>query len=202
MRATLFERRFILSSDDAYDCGAVDMPSSVAEELKRHVGLFPPAEVELSWGKPGPDSPRRQFCLLLTTRFGNAVAVHTWNTYTWKPAPAKAGIIPPRPKGAKQWQWEAAPKDGFHVLRHTYASIMLEAGESVVTVAEWLGHSSPAVTPGYYALFMPEAGSRKPEAGSRKPEAGSKGRTVIAACAGPDLIVDCKAARSYSLGKC
>lgn len=78
----------------------------------------------------------------------------------WKPALAKAGIIPPRAKGAKDWQWEAAPKDGFHVLRHTYASIMLEAGESVVTLARWLGHSSPAVTLGYYAHFMPEAGSK------------------------------------------
>ncbi|MBT2488541.1 site-specific integrase [Streptomyces sp. ISL-96] len=139
---------------------SVDMPSSVAEELKRYVGAFPPVEVELPWEKPGPDRPRRKFSLLLTTRFGNAVAVNTWNTYTWKPALAKAGIIPPRPKGAKPWQWEAAPKDGFHVLRHTYASIMLEAGESVVTLARWLGHSSPAITLGYYAHFMPEAGSK------------------------------------------
>ncbi|WP_405735173.1 site-specific integrase [Streptomyces sp. NBC_01537] len=143
----------------------VDMPSSVAEELKRHVKAFPPVEVELPWERPGADRPTRKFSLLLTTRFGNAVAVNTWNTYTWKPALAKAGVIPPRPKGAKQWQWEAAPKDGFHVLRHTYASVMLEAGESVVTLARWLGHSSPAITLGYYAHFMPEA--------------GSKGRTVI-----------------------
>jgi integrase len=51
------------------------------------------------------------------------------------------------------------------VLRHTYVSIMLEAGESVVTLARWLGSSSPTVTLGYYAHF--------------KPEAGSKGRIVI-----------------------
>ncbi|MFI6808278.1 tyrosine-type recombinase/integrase [Streptomyces luteogriseus] len=138
----------------------VDMPSSVADELKRHVEAFPPVEVELPWGRPEADKQRKKFSLLLTTRFGNAVAVNTWNTYTWKPALAKAGVIPPRAKGAKDWQWEAAPKDGFHVLRHTYASIMLEAGESVVTLARWLGHSSPAVTLGYYAHFMPEAGSK------------------------------------------
>ncbi|MCZ4103168.1 MULTISPECIES: tyrosine-type recombinase/integrase [Streptomyces] len=138
----------------------VDLPSSVAEELRVHVASFPPAEVELPWEKPGADRTMRKFSLLLTTRFGNAVAVNTWNTYSWKPALARAGIIPPRPQGAKPWQWEAAPKDGFHVLRHTYASIMLEAGESVVTLARWLGHSSPAVTLGYYAHFMPEAGSK------------------------------------------
>ncbi|WUP39870.1 integrase [Streptomyces europaeiscabiei] len=51
------------------------------------------------------------------------------------------------------------------MLRHTYAPIMLEAGESVVTVARWLGYSSPAITLGYYAHF--------------RPEAGSKGRTAI-----------------------
>ncbi|GAB2918775.1 hypothetical protein GCM10027075_18530 [Streptomyces heilongjiangensis] len=78
----------------------------------------------------------------------------------WKPAPAEAGVIPPRVKGAKGRQGEAAPKDGFHVLWHTCASIMLEAGESVATPARWLGHSSPAVTLGYYAHFMPEAGSK------------------------------------------
>lgn len=37
---------------------------------------------------------------------------------------------------------------------------MGEAGESVVTLARWLGHSSPAITLGYYAHFMPEAGSK------------------------------------------
>ncbi|MPY50371.1 tyrosine-type recombinase/integrase [Streptomyces sp. K1PN6] len=46
------------------------------------------------------------------------------------------------------------------MLRHTCASIMLEAGESVVTLARWLGHSSPAITLGYYAHFMPEAGDK------------------------------------------
>ncbi|WP_381801695.1 tyrosine-type recombinase/integrase [Streptomyces niveus] len=136
----------------------VDMPSSVAEELKRHVEAFPPVEVELPWGKP--EGRGRKFSLLLTTRLGNAVAVNTWNTYTWKPALAEADIIPPRAEGAKPWQWAVAPKDGFHVLRHTCASIMLEAGESVVPLARWLGHSSPAITLGYYAHFMPEAGSK------------------------------------------
>jgi hypothetical protein len=80
----------------------------------------------------------KKFSPLLTTRSGNAVAVNTWNISTWKPALAKAGVIPPRAEGVKAWQWAAAPKDGFPVLRHTYASIMWEAGESVVTLARTL----------------------------------------------------------------
>ncbi|MET9833676.1 hypothetical protein ABZ078_31225 [Streptomyces sp. NPDC006385] len=79
----------------------VGMPSSVADELKRHVEAFPPGGVELPWG----------------------VAVNTWNTYTWKLALVEAGIVPPRAEGANPWQWAAGTKDGFHVLRHTYASM-------------------------------------------------------------------------------
>ncbi|MEU9154200.1 tyrosine-type recombinase/integrase [Streptomyces sp. NPDC048417] len=193
---------------------SVDMPSSVAASLKRHVEEFPPVEVELPWGKPEADKQRRTFSLLLTTRFGNAVAVNTWNTYTWKPALAKAGVIPPRAKGAKDWQWEAAPKDGFHVLRHTYASIMLEAGESVVTLARWLGHSSPAVTLGYYAHFMPEAGSKgrtaidglleretrmpveTPQILPRADWGDFPGGTAL------ELTVECKAHELWGLGRC
>ncbi|PSJ28905.1 hypothetical protein B7P34_09835 [Streptosporangium nondiastaticum] len=55
---------------------------------------------------------------------------------------------------------KASCKDGFHFLRHTYASIILEAGESVVTLARWLGHSSPTITLDRYARFMPEAGGK------------------------------------------
>lgn len=155
-----FQGRLYFALPKGAKTRVVDMPSAVAEELKRHVETFPPVEVELPWEKPEAGRQRRKVSLLITTRFGNAVSSRTWNTHTWKPALAKAGIIPPRAKGAKQWQWAAAPKDGFHVLRHTYASIMLEAGESVVTLARWLGHSSPAVTLRYYAHFMPEAGSK------------------------------------------
>lgn len=44
--------------------------------------------------------------------------------------------------------------------RHPYASIMLEAGVPVVTLARWLGHPSPTITLGYYADSVPEAGSK------------------------------------------
>lgn len=41
------------------------------------------------------------------------------------------------------------------MLRPTYATIVLEAAESVLTLARWLGPSSPAITLGYYAHLMP-----------------------------------------------
>ncbi|WP_412180803.1 hypothetical protein [Streptomyces sp. ADMS] len=45
-------------------------------------------------------------------------------------------------------------------MRHTYASVMLEAGESIVSLAKWLGHSDPAFTLRTYTHCMPQAGAR------------------------------------------
>ncbi|MFD5426618.1 hypothetical protein [Streptomyces sp. NPDC127084] len=60
----------------------------------------------------------------------------------------------------KGQRWKASREDGFYVLRHTYASVPLEAGESMVTLAWWLGHSNPTITLDHYAHFMPEAGGK------------------------------------------
>ncbi|MGW0311314.1 tyrosine-type recombinase/integrase [Streptomyces flavidovirens] len=134
----------------------VDMPRSVAAELAAYFLLYPAVEVELPWGGP-LEREKRTFPLVLTTTYGNAIRANIFNNDVWKPALAKANVIPMREKGKR---WMASRKDGFHVLRHTYASIILEAGESVVTLARWLGHSSPTITLDHYAHFMPEAGGK------------------------------------------
>ncbi|SPE99827.1 integrase [Streptomyces sp. MA5143a] len=106
---------------------------------------------------PETDRERKRFPLILTTMYGNALRANIFNVEVWKPALAAVGVIPMR---SKVKRWKASRKDGFHVLRHTYASIILEAGESVVTLARWLGHSSPTITLDCYAHFMPEAGGK------------------------------------------
>ncbi|MFI6725714.1 hypothetical protein NRF20_08500 [Streptomyces sp. R-74717] len=75
------------------------------------------------------------------------------------------------PKGGKQREvsgrdrkapvFESSRQDMFHVLRHTYACVQLEAGESIVSVSQWLGHSSAEITLENYAHFMPGAGQRE-----------------------------------------
>ncbi|WP_328751479.1 site-specific integrase [Streptomyces sp. NBC_00285] len=134
-----------------------DMPPSVAAALARYLMEYPAVEVGLSWDGPEPDRETKKFPLIVTTTYGNALRANIFNVEVWKPALAAAGVIPLRKKDER---WKASRKDCFHVLRHTYASVILEVGESVVTLARWLGHSSPTITLDYYAHFMPEAGGK------------------------------------------
>lgn len=46
--------------------------------------------------------------------------------------------------------------DGFHQLRHFYASVLIRAGESVKTVQERLGHTSAQMTLDVYSHLWPE----------------------------------------------
>ncbi|MET7748476.1 tyrosine-type recombinase/integrase [Micromonospora sp. NPDC005367] len=36
--------------------------------------------------------------------------------------------------------------NGMHVLRHTYASVLLDAGESIKALSAYLGHADPGFT--------------------------------------------------------
>ncbi len=46
----------------------------------------------------------------------------------------------------------------FHDLRHTCASLLIDQGETIVTVAKQLRHSDPSITLGVYSHMMPERG--------------------------------------------
>ncbi|MFD8811387.1 hypothetical protein ACFV23_07845 [Streptomyces sp. NPDC059627] len=109
------------------------MPPSVAAALTEYFLEHPAVEVELPWGGLEDDRERKKFPLILTTTYGNALRADIFDVEVWKPAPAAAGVIPVR-------------------------NVILEAGESVVTLARWLGHSTPTITLDFYAHFMPEAG--------------------------------------------
>jgi len=81
-----------------------------------------------------------------------------FNMGAWKLALAAAGVIPPRERGARYLQ--AAPEDGMHALRHAYASVLLDAGESIKALSEYLGHSDPGFTLRTYTHLLPSSESR------------------------------------------
>jgi integrase len=54
--------------------------------------------------------------------------------------------------------------NGMHALRHFYASVLIDAGESVKAVAEYLGHADPGFTLRVYAHLFPSSDERARQA--------------------------------------
>ena len=73
------------------------------------------------------------------------------NHYVWKPALVAAGVEPSR-------------ENGCHALRHYYASVLLDAGENISAVSEYLGHSDPGFTPRTYTHLMPTSSEQNRKA--------------------------------------
>lgn len=55
----------------------------------------------------------------------------------------------------------------FHQLRHTYASLLIEAGESVTVVAARLGHKNATETLQTYSHLWPSSDAQTREVLSR-----------------------------------
>lgn len=124
----------------------IPLPSSVRDELAAHLSRYPAREVTLPWGSTG-SSKTATVALVTTGPTGSALHRGHFNFRTWKTALKQAGIPSSR-------------ANGCHALRHTYASTLLDAGESIKAVSEYLGHSSAAVTLRVYAHVMPASEDR------------------------------------------
>jgi integrase len=153
----------------------VPAPPGVRRRLEEHAQRVPSVKVTLPWLDPDASDeeltnpPNVTVSLATPTAFGNAVSRHYFNAYVWKPTLHRAGLVaaverktPRKEKPGRQTPplWQPSRELGFHTTRHTFASVQLEAGESIVTLSQWLGHADPSITLKYYAHFMPGAGSR------------------------------------------
>jgi len=114
----------------------VPLPASVRDELAAHLA----APVTL----PGSDKP---VPLVLTTRERTALARTYFNRHVWNPALKEAGVAHSR-------------ENGMHALRHFYASVLLDGGESIKAVSEYLGHADPGFTLRTYTHLMPASDER------------------------------------------
>ncbi len=134
----------------------VPLPGPVADALRAHMKQFPPVEITLPWKTPdGPKVTRR---LIFMAPGGNHVWRPNLNEESWKPALVAAGVIP-EPE-AKADGYAAAREHGMHALRHFYASALLDGGENIKAVSEYLGHSNAALTLRIYAHLMPSSQER------------------------------------------
>ncbi|GGO47955.1 hypothetical protein GCM10012287_21810 [Streptomyces daqingensis] len=133
----------------------VPLPTTVAAALKRHIELHPPVPIELPWR--APDGPLVRRDLIFTNSAGGIVWRSNFNALEWKRALAAAGLIPTPEEGQRH---ASARQHGMHALRHFYASVLLDAGESVKAVSEYLGHADPAMTLRVYAHLTPSSKER------------------------------------------
>jgi integrase len=155
-------------------------PPALARAVKEYTNLFPTVEVTLPWVDPDrpnltwEERPLKTVRLLTTTirtsgKSGGAMNRTYFDDHIWKPALVDAGVIPapevevvkrPGRDSLKRVRWNMPREEGFHVTRHTFASIVLQAGETITQLAAWLGHSDPAFTLRTYVHFMPKSGSK------------------------------------------
>ncbi|MFE1892270.1 tyrosine-type recombinase/integrase [Streptomyces microflavus] len=133
----------------------VPLPEVVAHALARHVTQRPPIEITLPWKTP--DGPPVTATLLFYSRERKALNRNYSNMYLWKPALVAAGVIPDRLPGER---FKQSREHGMHALRHYYASVLLDAGENIRALSEYLGHSDPGFTLRTYTHLMPNSQDR------------------------------------------
>jgi len=123
----------------------VPLPNSVADAVKRHIEMFPPVAIALPWNVPGGKPTTANVIIYGKTKVG--VDRNYFNEVAWHVALDAAGI-------------ERGREHGMHALRHFYASVLLDAGESIKALAKYLGHSDPAFTLRTYTHLMPTSEDR------------------------------------------
>lgn len=79
--------------------------------------------------------------LVFPQQNGKPLHESNWNRRVWQPARLEAGI----------------PRARFHELRHTFASMSIEMGVSVILLSRWLGHKKPSITLDVYGHLYADA---------------------------------------------
>jgi integrase len=122
----------------------VNMPVSDIHLDQRHVFIK-----ESKGGKsrfvPLNDEGLNFFKQLVAGRSGGEVVFRKLNNQPWKKAHAQ------RPMDTACTIAKIKPAITFHELRHTYASIMAQAGADLLLISNLLGHADTRVTSRHYA---------------------------------------------------
>jgi integrase len=137
--------RLVFAPPKANRIRTVPLPSSVRDLLAAYLAKLPAVGVTLPWGDL--DATPSTVPLIMTGVQGGALNRNHVNHYVWKPALRKASVQDSR-------------ENGMHALRHHYASVLLDAGESIKAVSEYLGHADAGFTLRTYTHLMPSSAER------------------------------------------
>jgi integrase len=121
----------------------VPLPDSVLGVLCTHIKRSPPLTMIFPWRHPDGELTNVR---MLT--WPAELGALNCNHHVWKPALRKAGMADPK-RG-----------DGFHALRHFYVSVLLDCGESIKALSEYLRHTDPGFTLRTYTHLMPTSADR------------------------------------------
>lgn len=131
----------------------VPLPHWVAAALRAHIRAAPPRPYTLPWETP--DGRPHTTDLLFRWSDDWHVRARSHTETVWKPALARAGLIPAPTRDPKgRTRYATTRGQGMHQLRHYYVSIQLDEGVPVLALAAHLGRH-PKVTLSVYGHLMP-----------------------------------------------
>lgn len=123
----------------------VPLPVVVADALAAHLAAHPTGPAVQCACPPDAKCSRAASALLFHTAAGTALDQDYYGHRVFGAAVRRAGL----PTGTTT-----------HDLRHHFASVLLQAGESVVAVAEWLGHDNATLVLTTYGHLMANSEDR------------------------------------------
>lgn len=138
------ERTYVFAPPKGGKTRDVPLPDSVALAVAAHIAAHPPVLVSLPWQERRGKHVTAE---LLVTGTGRTHMTAAHFNYRWGRAVQAVGV-------------PSSPENGMHALRHWYASVLLDAGESIKAVSQYLGHSSEAFTLRTYTHLMPTSEGR------------------------------------------
>jgi integrase len=142
-RVNLFRREVTVDRQLVKVVGKPPALGSLKTASSRRVVPMPGFVVDALAAHLAAYSPGRDG-LVFSGAHGQPIA-RAWLHRAWRKAIVEAGL----------------PSDTtWHLLRHTYASILIDGGESVTVVARRLGHANPSETLRTYSHLWPDSDER------------------------------------------
>lgn len=138
----VIRHKLVFALPKGHKTRTVPLPEQLAFDLSAYLREYPAAPVALPWSEPQGKAVAAR--LLVTNGQGQPLNRNHFNRDVWKPALRRAGVPDDR-------------ENGMHARRHWYASALLDGGESIKLVSEYLGHTDEGFTLRTYTHLMPTA---------------------------------------------